>query len=71
VAGGLRLVVVPAAFHPAAAQEAAFALGLGDPDLDPVPFSLGDPPNTDMIKSWASFPASTGPPTSGTHSGTP
>ncbi|MND00900.1 hypothetical protein D3C83_196800 [compost metagenome] len=29
------------------------------------------PPNTPMIMSWASFAGSIGPPTSGTHSGTP
>ncbi|GGP03546.1 hypothetical protein GCM10012278_15200 [Nonomuraea glycinis] len=29
------------------------------------------PPKTPMIMSWASFTGSIGPPTSGTHSGTP
>jgi hypothetical protein len=33
------------------------------------PFDM--PPNTDMIKSWASESGSIGPPTSGTHSSTP
>ena len=28
-------------------------------------------PNVDMIMSWASLAGSIGPPTSGTHSGTP
>src|SRR5215475_2619048 len=32
------------------------------------PFDM--PPNTDMIRSWASLFGSIGPPTSGTHSGT-
>jgi hypothetical protein len=65
-----------AAIRRTAAQEPSLELRLRDhrgahPDLDPVPLAFGNPPNTDMIRSWASLSGSIGPPTSGTHNGTP